>query len=693
MIRNNSSNQPWVSASESSRFPLNEISFPGRVDWNLLAESLIPLAYSEPKHLDSQYATIRFTKNFRSCEHGISNVYVVANSENGKPIVRYRLLPELSGDMLKTFRDILDAGLSGELTTLQVLEQLERATPPGKTYAWIPERIKSGQAKEGESVPNDNEVAPMQLVIPSFGEFVKNPKSLGKRFFSAHKVGSCQYRLETLLDMNSGSVIAELFSTDHARGGQPRWDLHAKAAATPKELQTEASLGKDLLLLSYTLHELFWDKGAEALLDFLQEPESPSISSLEPSLDDLEDESSLHENPFAVLEQVTLEPYNCDVVHHLPSGALLKFATCSNEGVVQLLSSCSEEAASCYWIFRNAQDLSLEENPMRQEILRAIEQLSTYESDVTRLNALTALNRMKRAFLSEPATVEHVVGAELARCIANMRNISVTPSSPSTEQDLLDVCNGINHLQIRLISERLKQAPQLFDVMHIGVSNSGDIHLTAFNHLQGRCDAFISSAIFPMFGGASETIRNLSEAFTGQLQTGRVALQNCLQGMCDLDTDSNWVVWSGEPSGACLPPVNDRWGQQTYDLGAEIVKRFSKVSFSSPDESRVSWIQAGIVETTLGRDTDPFLLNFTLKRHEVRRITILDQGRREVASYACHLPIGTSRSAMRNLETAVRLFDDLLTSKAMGGSASFNSSPLFHFLETSFGGTSRSENH
>lgn len=682
-----------MNPKETPNRALNELSLSKRVDWSALGETLLSLANSEPKYLNAPFATIRFTKEFDKGEPSISNLYVLARLENGREMVRYRLLPNLTGDALSKCRDILDAGLSGSLNPEKVLKQLEKEIPKGTTYSWIPERIKPYQSKEVETALTDTEVAPMQLVVPSFAEFVKNPQSLGSRFFSAHKIGPCQYRLETLIDTSNGLVIAELFSTDDNPGTQPRWDLHVKSMATPKESRTEASLRKDLLLLSYAIHEVFWDKGPASLREFLCQNDSPGAESVEAVSEEYVEPSVTAENPLAALDNVSLQREVCEIVHTFPSEAVLKFATRGNEAVMQLQSAPSEDAAACYWIFQDEQDLSVDGNPKRQAILRAIDQLTNSESDSIRLTVLHDLKRLKSSFLSEPATMEYLVGAELARCLPEMREISVSPTAPSTDQEILDVCSGISHLQVRFLDREIKkQSPQLFDVMYLGIRGSGDTYVTILNHLQGRGDAFISSNIFPMFGGSTEMIRELCQGFNDQIHKGRVSVQNRLQSFCDVDPDdSSWALWTGEPALACLPPAYDLWGQQMYDLGAKIVKKYAKVSFTTPDESRVSWIQDGVVETTLGGDDDPFFIKFILERDAVRGIEIYDQNKQEQALYTCQVPIGTSVSAMRTVDTTIKLFDELLTSRVMGGSDPLTTSALFQFLEKKFGDRSKSD--
>lgn len=361
------------------------------------------------------------------------------------------------------------------------------------------------------------------------------------------------------------------------------------------------------------------------------------------------------------------------------------------------------ESPSVYsWVFRDETgDLSDQTNPLRREILSAVRQFATFNSDEVRLEAIQRLRSLKLAIpMPVAAPLDSIVGPELAYSLSTNPSVDVSSVVPGDSEDIVRISHGIESIRLSLSDRRLKRtAPQLLDQIDVDFKQDGSLEIIGVNRLGGRLTGVLSRQALSEVGEKETFLQELVDTMAAQPTHGLRGLQRLIQDTVAQDEDGSWISTSGDPYSCGMPPLEDIEGHRMYNVGTLLIKKYSEISCGSPDDCRLHYIDHGRVGVTLGLSSEPYQLSIIVDSGRVRRLEVTpnlrvndttyrpdyDKSRR----YECDLSVMASQEDRATLIRSFHLFDGLLSSLSFSGTGAlgvdFDRSDLRLFLDRMFG--------
>ncbi len=690
------SEQPPIRSGEpGGRATVESASFGGRLgsrDWHDVQQSFLTFAFTETVSITDpldQRARINFVRHCGQVPEGFSDVAVTVKLSNGQDLATYRLTGILSSDVRERVQIILSWAQNKEISPLNAISALVKATRLSSNLVWTPERVLDRE--RGETV-----VPPMGYAIPTLSEYLANPDCVAENFFCAKHEGQNHVRLESHLSVTTGKAILDLSTTSAT--GRIEKHLFVINSAVDRRVHGEDGIRRDLMIQTYNAMEVFWDLGSDEVRQYLLRQTAEAAAEVGGHA--LDSDSELLTD--SLISKAPLDVTSWDITHELPSGAVMQFAAGKHFALVTLSGNQGDSPAVYFWVFRDEQgDLSDPANPQRAEILNLTRQFAAHESDEVRLDAIRRLGALKVATPMPLApSIEAILGPEVAFTLAEIPHLEISTVVPGDAEDIVRMARGIDTMRISLADRRLKnRAPQLLDQIDLDFWPNGDIEIIGVTRLGGRLTAFVSLESINQAGGREVFLQALAEAAASQSSSGIRVVQDILSKTVALDADTSWMSMSGDPYACDLPPTDDIIGQAMYTLGAILIKKYSEISRGSPEDCRLHYIGEGAVKVTLGIPSDPYQLNVVIRDQHVTRLEITPNLRVDESTYRadyensrhyiCDLRVRDSRADRGTLIEAFQLFDSLLTSADNSKSdpviLDFDRSKLRAFLDRRFG--------
>jgi len=664
------------------------------IEWGSVRASFVPFAFEETvcikDPLDAR-VRINFTRHHGQATEPVSDVSVVAKLPNGKDLAAYRLSGVLPAEVREHVQNILAFAESKNTTPLQAARALWNATASAPKVAWVPERILDRSS--GEDV-----IAPMGYAIPPFNEYLSNPSCITSRFFCARHEGTSRARLESHISVERGRAILDLSLTDENDTVQKR--LFELVTAKDREVDSDEDIRRDLMVQTYNAMEILWHHGSEELQRHLLIRDS----NLADARREIPRELSFSEGEAlvdTVIANGSIELPVWDSSYELSSGAMIHFGAGKHFALVSL-RGVGESPSVYSWVFRDETgDLSDQTNPLRREILGAVRQFATFESDEVRLEAIQRLRSLKYAIpIPAAAPLESIVGSELAYSLSVDPAVEVSPVVPGDSEDIVRMSHGVESIRFSLSDRRLKRtAPQLLDQIDVDFKQDGSLDIVGVNRLGGRLTGTVSRHALNQEGEKEKFLQDLVDSMAAQPTHGLREIQRLIQETVARDENGSWISTSGDPYSCGMPPLEDIEGHRMYNLGTLLIKKYSEISCGSPDDSRLHYIAHGRVGVTLGLSSEPYQLSVIIDAGRARRLEVTpnlkvndttyrpdyDKSRR----YECDLSIMASQQDRATLIRSFHLFDALLSSLSFSGTGAigvdFDRSELRSFLDQMFG--------
>lgn len=663
-------------------------------EWSSVRASFVPFAFEETVSIKDpldQQVRINFTRHHGQATEPVSDVSVVVKLPNGKDLAAYRLSGVLSPEVRNHVQNILSFAEERNISPLLAARALWNATASAARVAWVPERILDRST--GEDV-----IPPMAYAIPSFNEYLTNPSCVTSRFFCARHEGSNHTRLESHISVEAGRAVLDLSITDQHDKVQKR--LFELVTTKDRALDSDEEIRRDLLVQTYKAMEILWQHGSEELQRHLLIRES----NLGDARQDLTRELSVSEGEALVDTMIangSIELPAWDASYELSSGAMIQFGAGKHLALVSLRGA--GESPSVYsWVFRDETgDLSDQTNPLRREILSAMRQFATFDSDEVRLDAIQRLRSFKFAIpMPVAAPLESIVGSELAYSLSVNPAVEVSSVVPGDSEDIVRMSHGIESIRLSLSDRRLKRtAPQLLDQIDVDFKQDGSLEIIGVNRLGGRLTGVISRHALHEAGEKETFLQELADTMAAQPTQGLREIQRLIQDTVARDENASWMSTSGDPYSCGIPPLEDIEGHRMYSVGTLLIKKYSEISCGSPDDCRLHYISHGRVGVTLGLSSEPYQLSVIIDGGRVRRLEVTpnlkvndttyrpdyEKSRR----YECDLSIMASQEDRSTLIRSFHLFDALLSSLSFSATGAigvdFDRSDLRSFLDRMFG--------
>lgn len=664
-------------------------------EWNSVRASFVPFAFAETvvirDPLDTR-VTINFTRHHGQAAESFSDVSVTARLSNGKDLAVYRLTGPLPADIHDHVQNILTFAESREISPLQAARALWNTTSSTNRLVWVPERILD--RARGETV-----VPPMGYAIPSFKEYLANPEAASCRFFCAKMEGSSHVRLESHMSVDSGQVVLDLSITDD--DDKVRKQLFEICSSKDRELHTDEEIRRELLIQTYNAMEVLWHKGSEELRNYLLRTESNFNlvnDDTNPHVPGAEDELLVD----TLIANGTVELPAWDTSYELPSGAHMHFGAGRHLALVTLFSDASESPAVYSWVFRDeAGDLSDPHNEQRRQILSAVRQFATYDSDEVRLAAIQRLRSLKATIpVPVAAPLESIIGSDLADSLREHSAVDISTVVPGDAEDIVRMSHGIHSIRLSLSDRKLKRtSPQLLDQIDIDFKPDGNLEVIAVNRLGGRVTAVVSRHALPESSQKESFLVDLVDTMAEQPTRGVRSVQRLLSEIVALEDNTSWMSTVGDPYSCAIPSLEDTEGHRMYNIGTLFIKKYAEISCGSPDDCRLHSVGDGKVAVTLGLSSEPYQLSLLIDHSRVTRMEVTPNLRvndttyrpdyEKSRRYECALSVMTSQEDRSTLIRAFHLFDSLLSSLSFSGSGAvgldFDRSELRSFLDRHFG--------
>lgn len=523
--------------------------------WDLIARELINL---RADWVEIQGPRIRLSSVVTSTADGdrVTDLQAIALTPNGQEIVKYRLSPRPSGSLSYELAAMISSAQLNGTTAEKVISEIATVVAAHDGYQFI------------HNIPpmSLHQANPMQRVIPSFAAFARNPISIDREFRTEKLIGDTRIRASARMFPEFKMCVIEAHSYSHNTFADP-------ASFTFKRHCPESFFKgeKSIAAITAQLHLLTWEAFEVVTSEGPAEAHKRFYSA------DLDDRLS-----HGVINPVTAEK---DLM--LPSGARVRMEVGDTVACITTQALPSDESATFSWMILGRNGAL---NPLDSRLVTArvaVDKLA-YGTTKEKLEAIATLDRMAHKAPTKLASLESIVGYEVADALRNLNNTVVKMGEPRSEVRMLDNLAGMQHVEFTFRDPgHNRKRPQDPWYMSLGFGCDGDLKIEAWNPLGNHMSTYVSPDGVDRHGGVERITLRLARLFDRQTDACFLQLRAALEDMT-VSSAHSLIDRERLPSDARrMPSSRDIGGLRSYDVVAELAKLYQSVTGASFSELKV----------------------------------------------------------------------------------------------------------